>query len=88
MSVDDETTRLLVELADAKKWAARFKRDMDGKMDLGQQVREADEKIGVLEKRAKEMMKKLGCVSPQTRSVYHTMADMLINWQTFKDSLD
>jgi hypothetical protein len=88
LSVDDETTRLLVELADAKKWPARFKRDMDGNVDLGQQLREADEKIGALEKRAKEMMKKLGCVSPETRSVYYTMADMLISWQTFKDNLD
>ena len=60
MSADDETTRLLAELADAKKWPAQFKRDMDGNMDLSQQVREADERIGALEKRAKEMMKKLG----------------------------
>ena len=88
MSVDDETTRLLAELADAKNWPARFKQDMDGNMDISRQVREADEKIGALEKRAKEMMKKLGCVSPQTRSLYHAMADMLINWQTLKDSLE
>lgn len=87
MSTDGATSKLLEELKDAKTWATRFKRQVDGDVDVSEQIREADKKIGQLEKRAKEAMKRLGCVSPETRSVYHGMADMLISWQTFKDGL-
>ena len=84
---DNTTTQLLQELADAKTWPARFKREIDAGSDVSDEIGEAARKIEELEKRAKEAMKRLGCVSPQTRSVYHGMADMLINWNTFKDSL-
>ena len=87
MSIDDATSKLLEELADAKTWPATFKRQVDSHVDVSEQVREADKRIEELEQRAKEAMKRLGCVSPETRSVYHGMADMLINWQAFKDSL-
>ena len=84
---DDTTNQLLQELSDAKTWPARFKREIESGADISNQVKDADKKIAQLEKRAKEAIKRLGCVSPQTRSVYHGMADMLINWNTFKDSL-
>lgn len=87
MSTDDTTTGLLKELSDAKNWPARFKCRLDSGSDVSHDIREADKKIEELEKRAKEAMKRLGCVSPQTRSIYHGMADMLINWNAFKDSL-
>ena len=85
---DDTTTRLLQELSDAKTWPARFKRELSSGSDVSHEIREADKKIEELEKRANEALKRLGCVSPQTRTVYHGMADMLINWSTFKDSLE
>ena len=84
---DDTTTRFLQELSDAKAWPARFKQELDSGSDVSHEIGEADKKIAGLEKRAKEAMKRLGCVSPQTRSIYHGMADMLINWNVFKDSL-
>ncbi|MCK4728440.1 MAG: hypothetical protein KAT27_05925 [Desulfobacterales bacterium] len=84
---DDTTTRLLQELSDAKAWPARFKQELDSGSDVSHEIGEADKKIEGLEKRAKEAMKRLGCVSPQTRSIHHGMADMLINWNVFKDSL-
>lgn len=87
VSTDDSTNRLLQELSDAKTWPARFKRVLDSGSDVSDEIREAEKKIEELEKRAKEAMKRLGCVSPQTRSIYHGMADMLINWNVFKDSL-
>ena len=87
MSADDTTTQLLQELSDAKAWPARFKRLLDGGSDVSHDIREAEMKIEELEKRAKEAMKRLGCVSPQTRTIYHGMADMLISWNAFKDSL-
>jgi hypothetical protein len=87
MSTDDATTRLLQELADAKLWPARFKRELGTGADVSHEIREAARKIEELEQRAKEAMKRLGCVSPQTRSVYHGMADMLISWNAFRDSL-
>lgn len=87
MSTDDTITRLLQELSDAKGWPARFKRELDRGSDVSHEMGEAAKKIEELEKRAKEAMKRLGCVSPQTRSVYHRMADMLISWNAFKDSL-
>ncbi len=87
MSADDATTRLLQELENAKAWPERFKQELAGRADVSNDIREADKKIEELEKRAKDAMKRLGCVSPETRSIYHGMADMLISWHTFKDSL-
>ena len=88
MSVDDTTTQLLLELSDAKAWPSRFKRLLDSGSDPSHEIRDAEMKIEELEKRAKDAMKKLGCVSPQTRTIYHGMADMLISWNAFKDSLE
>jgi len=87
MFTDDTMTQLLRELTDAKTWPARFKQELESGEDMSDQIMEADRRIEQLEKRAKEAMKRLGCMSPQTRSIYHGMADMLIEWQAFKDSL-
>ena len=87
ISVDETTTQLLQELSDAKAWPAQFKRLLDGGSDVSNDIRDAEVKIEELEKRAKEAMKRLGCVSPQTRTIYHSMADMLISWNAFKDNL-
>ena len=87
VSPDDATSTLLKELSDAKTWPERFKQELKTGTDVSDDIQEADKKIEVLEKRAKEAIKRLGCVSPETRLIYHGMADMLINWQVFKDSL-
>ena len=87
MPTDDTVTQLLQELSDAKTWPARFKRELEGGADIGHEIREADKKIEQLEQQAKEAMKRLGCVSPQTRMIYYGMADMLIEWHAFKDRL-
>jgi hypothetical protein len=87
VQADDAVTQLLRALSEAKTWPERLKDALDRGVDVSRGIRKADEEIGQLEKRAKEAMKSLGCVSPHTRAVYHGMADMLINWQTFKDSL-
>lgn len=87
MPTDDTTNRLLQELSDAKAWPEQFKRELDSGSDVSREIGEAAKKIEELEKRAKEAMRILGCVSPQTRLVYHGMADMLISWNDFKDSL-
>ena len=87
MPTDDTVEQLLRELSDAKTWPARLRQELDRGADVSNEIRDADKKIKQLEKRAKESMKSLGCMSPQTRSIYHTMADMLINWHTFEDSL-
>ena len=87
LSPDDATSTLLKELSDAKTWPGQFKQELKTGTDVSDDIQEADQKIEVLEKRAKEAMKRLGCVSPETRLIYHGMADMLINWQVFKDSL-
>jgi hypothetical protein len=87
MSTDDPVPRLLEALSEAKTWPERFKAQLEAGADIRHEIRETGKRIEQLEKQAKEAMKRLGCVSPQTRLVYHGMADMLINWQTFKDSL-
>lgn len=87
MSAGDATNQLLQELADAKTWPERFKREIESGSDVRDEIREADKKIEELEKRAKEVMKKLGCVRPETRKISRCMTDMLISWHTFKDSL-
>ena len=87
LSPDDAMSTLLKELSDAKTWPERFKQALKTGTDVSSDIQEADKKIEVLERRAKEAIKRLGCVSPETRLIYHGMADMLINWQVFKDSL-
>lgn len=87
MSEDDSLPQLLEALAEAKTWPERFKAQLEAGANIHQEIREAGKRIEALERQAKEAMKRLGCVSPQTRSVYHGMADMLINWQTFRDNL-
>lgn len=88
ITADDATTRLLKELSDAKAWPELLKRKLDSGTDVSDEIGKANEKIEGLKRRAEEAIKSLGCVSPETRSVYHGMADMLISWQTFKDSLE
>ncbi|MBW1742315.1 MAG: hypothetical protein JRJ47_02635 [Deltaproteobacteria bacterium] len=84
----DATDEILHELAEAKGWPARLKKARDSGSHVDDEIREAGERIEALEKRAKETIKRLGCVSPQTRMVSQGMADMLIDWYTFKDSLE
>jgi hypothetical protein len=86
MTPTDPTDHLLQKLAEARTWADRFQRDLNRGHDVIAQIQEADKRIEALETEAKDAMKRLGCVSPQTRAVYHAMADMLIAWQMFKDT--
>ncbi len=86
-SPDDATSTLLKALSDAKTWPERLKQELQTGTDVSSDIQEADKKIEVLERRAKEAIKRLECVSPETRLIYNGMADMLINWQVFKDSL-
>jgi len=86
-SKDDSVHRLLEALSEAKTWPERFKARLEAGADVRHEISESGKRIEALEEQAKEAIKRLGCVSPQTRSVYHGMADMLINWQTFRDSL-
>jgi hypothetical protein len=87
MCADDAIIQLLHELSDAKTWPERFRLTLDSGIDVTGEIKEADKRIEALEKRAKETIKKLGCVSPQTRTISQSMADMLITWYTFKDNL-
>jgi hypothetical protein len=88
MSTEDGMTKLLEALLDAKTWPARFRRALDDGADVQNEMAEADMKVEALERQAKAAIKSLGCVSPETRALYHRMADMLISWQIFKDSLE
>ncbi len=85
--VDAATTQLLKELSDAKTWPERFKPKIDSGANVSDEIAHADKKIEELEKRAREAMKRLGCDCSDTRTIFQTMADMLINWHTFKDTL-
>jgi hypothetical protein len=84
---DDSIVEILQELKEAKAWPSQLKHMLDGGSDVGDEIRKADEKVEALEKRAKEAIKRMGCVDPQTRMISQGMADMLITWYTFKDSL-
>jgi len=86
-TTDDTIHKILQELAETRAWPARLKRALEEGSDVGDEIREADEKINALEKRAKETIKRLGCVDPQTRKISQGMADMLIGWYAFKDSV-
>ncbi len=84
---DDGVTQLLRELSEAKTWPERLQDEVSRGADVSDAIRRVDGDIERLEKRAKEAMKSLGCVNPHTRALYHGMADMLINWRAFKDSI-
>jgi len=83
----NETNKLLNELALAKSRSDQLKTSLARGLDITDEVSPLEEKVKTLETRAKKTMKTLGCVSPETRAVYRAMADMLIAWHTFKDSL-
>ena len=86
--IDNTTAELLRKLAEAKTWPEQFKARTTKGLDVGCQIKEADEKIAALEGRAREFIKELGsalgCGHPQTRMVFRGMADMLIEWHTFR----
>jgi hypothetical protein len=88
MSATDKAVDDIVqELAEAKAWPARLKQALDGGSDVGDEIQKVGERIEALEKQAKQTIKRLGCVDPQTRMISQGMADMLISWYAFKDSL-
>jgi hypothetical protein len=86
--IDDLTSELVKELSEAKRLPEQFKARTAKGLDVGWQIKEADEKIAALERRARKLIKELGsalgCGHPQTRMVFKGMADMLIEWQTFR----
>jgi hypothetical protein len=88
---DHPTGELLRELAEAKVWPDQFRARLEKGQDIGKEVAEADEKIEALEKRARRAIRELGnefgCGHPRTRMVFQGMADMLIHWYDFRDSL-
>jgi hypothetical protein len=86
-STDDTIDKILQDLAATKAWPERLKQALDQGSDVGDEIREAGQKVEALEKQAKKMIKRLGCVDPQTRKISLGMADMLISWYAFKDSL-
>jgi hypothetical protein len=88
MSVTNNTIdEILLKLAEAKDWPARLKQALEEGSDVGEEIQEVGKRIEALEKQAKETIKRLGCVDPQTRMIAQGMADMLISWYAFKDSL-
>ena len=86
-AIDDTTRDLLQELSEAKVWLMRLKQTWDSGSGVRHEIDEAERKVRALEQRAQEAMKSLGCVSPETRRIYQGMADMLIHWHAFKDTL-
>jgi hypothetical protein len=86
-AADDSIDEILQELKEAKSWPSQLKHMVDEGSDMGNEIRKADERIEALEKRAKEAIRRMGCVDPQTRMISQGMADMLITWYAFKDSL-
>lgn len=86
--IDDLTAEMVRALSEAKAWPEQFRASTAKGLDVGCQIKEADEKIAALERRARELIKELGgalgCGHPQTRMVFKAMADMLIEWHTFR----
>ena len=83
----NRTNELLDALASAKKQSEELKARGAQGLDVADAMTHLEEQVNALEKRAKETMKKLGCVSPETRAVYRAMADMLIAWEMFRDGM-
>jgi hypothetical protein len=83
----NETSKLLNELALAKSRSDQLKTRLAKGLDITDEVSPLEKEVNCLETRAKKAMKTFGCVSPETRAVYRAMADMLIAWYAFKDSL-
>jgi len=83
----NRTNRLLDALASAKSRSEELKAQLTKGLDVADDVSSLEGQVQTLEEQARERMKELGCVSPETRAVYRAMADMLIAWHTFHDSL-
>ena len=91
-SGNEPTTQLVRELLQAKTWPEQFKERLEKGLDIDSRIKEVDERIDALERRARKVIRELGnelgCGHPQTRKVFQAMADMLIEWNIFKDSLE
>jgi len=91
-STNELTTQLVRELSEAKKWPGQFKARLEKGLDIDSQIKDADERIEALERSARKLIKELGselgCGHPQTRMIFQGMADMLIEWHTFKDGIE
>jgi hypothetical protein len=93
MSTGNELTSELVrELSQAKVWPKQLKERLAKGLDITGQIKEVDEKVEALERRARkvtqELRNELGCGHPHTRLLFQAMVDMLIEWNIFKDSLE
>ena len=91
-SGNEPAAQLVRELLQAKMWPEQLKERLEKGLDIGNQIKEIDEKVEALEGRARKVIRELGselgCGHPQTRKVFQAMADMLIEWNIFKDSLE
>ena len=87
MMPTEQTDQLLLKLAEARTWDDSLQRELDEGHDVTAQIQKLDKRVQALETESKDAMKRLGCVSSQTRAVYHAMADMLMAWEMFKDTL-
>jgi len=83
----DPTNRLLDALASAKRRSDELNAQWRKGLDVADDVSSLEGEVKNLEEEAKATMKALGRVNPETRAVYRAMADMLIAWHTFHDSL-
>jgi hypothetical protein len=87
----DPIMELVGELAEAKSWPEQMKERLARGLDVSREVEEAEAKVAALERRARaalrELGRRVGCGNPTTRVLFRGMADMLICWYAFKDSL-
>jgi predicted RNase H-like nuclease (RuvC/YqgF family) len=87
----DPIMELLEELAEAKSWPEQLKERLALGRDISSEVHGAEAEVAALERRARAALRELGrtvgCANPTTRLLFRSMADMLIYWYAFKDSL-
>jgi hypothetical protein len=85
--LENEVQKLLKDLADAKLWPEKFESETMNRENIDQKIEASNKKIMEMEKQARQFIKKYGCTDLKSRLIYQGMADMLINWYAFIDSL-
>ena len=83
--LDEDVNELLGKLADARRLPEKMPPASGNVTEFTEEIRKAENYVQTLKQQAESTMAALGCVDHRTQVIRQGVADMLINWEIFKD---